>query len=222
MRFRLLRYISSSSMCNAPPRKMADSGFEDFYRCTSGRWLWAEEARLRERYKKFNVPGLEQIAAEASGAQTCVSITKLAEGGFNKVFQLSMDNGSVVIARIPNPNVGPASKVIASEVATMDFVSFRLWLRIIRQAKLMRVEQVRNIVGIPVPKVLAWDGGRSNIAESEYILMEPAKGTQLEELWSEMHLEDKLKVVDDVVAMQLKLQSITFARFACLDAMSKS
>lgn len=110
---------------------METAEFEDFYRCTSGRWLWAEEARLQERYKKFNVPGLKLLAAKASGAQSCVSITKLAEGGFNKVFRLSMNNGSVVIARIPNPNIGPAFKVIASEVATMDFVSFKSPLRIL-------------------------------------------------------------------------------------------
>lgn len=29
----------------------------------------------------------------------------------------------MVVARIPNPNIGPAFKVIASEVAAMDFVS---------------------------------------------------------------------------------------------------
>jgi hypothetical protein len=104
---------------------MESPDYEEFYRFTSGRWLWDEETRLQERYKRFNVPGLERLAAKASGAQSCVSITKLAEGGFNKVFRLLMDNGSVVIARIPNPNVGPAvSKVISSEVATMDFVSF--------------------------------------------------------------------------------------------------
>lgn len=50
-------------------------------------------------------------------------MTKLAEGGFNKVFRLVMDNDSIVIARIPNPNAGPPFKTTASEVATMDFVS---------------------------------------------------------------------------------------------------
>ncbi|CZT23841.1 uncharacterized protein RCC_09555 [Ramularia collo-cygni] len=87
-------------------------------------------------------------------------------------------------------------KVIASEVATMDFV--------------------RNVVGIPVPKVLAWDGQVSNHAESEYILMEQAEGTQLSDLWTDMDIYDKLKVVDDVVDIQKKLQSITFSRLGSL------
>lgn len=118
----------SISRGDKSPQSMAHTDNEDYYRFTSGRWLWAEEARLQERYKKFNVPGLKRLAAEAVGARSCVSIFKLAEGGFNKIFRLSMDNGSVVIARIPNPNVGPASKVMASEVATMDFVRLNLCL----------------------------------------------------------------------------------------------
>jgi hypothetical protein len=72
----------------------------------------------------FNVQELQRIAAESVGAKSCVSITKLAEGGYNKVFRLVMDNGSVAIARIPNPNAGPVHKMTASEVATMDFVRF--------------------------------------------------------------------------------------------------
>jgi hypothetical protein len=72
--------------------------------------------------------------------------------------------------------------------------------------------KVRNVIGIPVPKVLGWDAGVSNSVESEYILMEQAKGTQLEELWTEMEIDEKFKVVNEVVAIQKKLQSATFRR----------
>jgi hypothetical protein len=41
---------------------------------------------------------------------------------YNKVFRLVFDTGAVVIARIPNPNAGPARYTTASEVATMEFV----------------------------------------------------------------------------------------------------
>lgn len=97
---------------------------EHFFCYTSGRWLWDEEKQLQERYRKFNVEELKRIGAESIGAKFCVSITKLDEGGYNKVFKLVMDNGSVAIARIPCPNAGPPFKTTASEVATMDFVSY--------------------------------------------------------------------------------------------------
>ena len=95
---------------------------EELFRYSGGRWLWNEEKQLQDRYKRFNVPELQNIAVKSVGAQTCVSMIKLAEGGSNKVFRLIMDDGSIVIARIPYPNPGPTFRTTASEVATMDFV----------------------------------------------------------------------------------------------------
>jgi hypothetical protein len=101
----------------------ASPDFDHFFRYTSGRWLWDEEQQLRDRYRAFNVAGLQGLAARAVGSGGCVSMTKLAEGGFNKVFRLVMDDGKSVLARIPNPNAGPSFYTTASEVATMEFVS---------------------------------------------------------------------------------------------------
>ena len=105
-----------------PMSTCSKTKYDEFYRYSSGRWLWNEETQLRKRYKRFNVPELQRIAARSVDAQACVSMIKLAEGGFNKVFRLVMDNSSVVIARIPNPDTSPPFKATASEVATMDFV----------------------------------------------------------------------------------------------------
>lgn len=57
---------------------------------------------------------------------------KFREGQYNKVFQLVMDNGAEVVAKVPNPNAGPAYYTTASEVATMDFVSSSIDCRFIR------------------------------------------------------------------------------------------
>lgn len=111
---------------------------EDFFRYTSGRWLWDEERQLRERYRFFNVKELQTISAKCVGSDSCVSMVKLAEGGFNKVFRLIMDDGKVVIVRIPNPNAGPAFYTTASEVATMELVSLRsMFLKVVFKEKLM-------------------------------------------------------------------------------------
>src|ERR1700752_5193299 len=60
----------------------SDSEHEDFFRYSGGRWLWDEATQLRSRYKRFNVPELKRISAQSVGANACVSMTKLAEGGF--------------------------------------------------------------------------------------------------------------------------------------------
>ena len=95
----------------------------DFFSYTSGRWIWDEEEQLRERYRRFDILELQKVAMELESAGSCVSMEKLGEGSYNKSFRLTMANGKAVVARIPNPNAGPAFLTTASEVATMDFVS---------------------------------------------------------------------------------------------------
>lgn len=78
---------------------------------------------MQERYRKFDVSALKALAADSVGAQRCASMRKMAEGGSNRIFRLTMDNQKTVIARIPYPNHGSLLHEVASEVATMDFVN---------------------------------------------------------------------------------------------------
>jgi hypothetical protein len=72
---------------------------------------------------KFNVAELCRIAAQSLGSTSCVEVTKLPEGNFNKVLLLRMNDGKECIGKVPNPNAGHAHFSTASEVATMEFVS---------------------------------------------------------------------------------------------------
>jgi len=95
---------------------------EQFYKYTSGRWLWNEKDQLARRYVEFDLPGLLKVSAQAIGARSCVKIEKLPEGNFNKVFLITMDDGRELIAKLPNPNAGQPHFTTASEAATMDYV----------------------------------------------------------------------------------------------------
>ncbi|KAL2067763.1 hypothetical protein VTL71DRAFT_15859 [Oculimacula yallundae] len=187
---KLSRKMSMSTSASAKSKTLQN---EHFFRYTSGRWLWDEEKQLQERYRKFNIEELKRIGAESIGAKFCVSITKLDEGGYNKVFKLIMDNGAVAIARIPCPNAGPPFKTTASEVATMDFA--------------------RTILNIPVPKVHAWSAVSDNPVEAEYILMEEACGTSLGDVWEDMGILSKDKIVKDIVSIEQKMLSVSFSRY---------
>ena len=94
-----------------------------FYKYTSGRWLWNEEYQFAQRHVEFNLAGLLGAAVQATGARSCLKIEKLPEGNFNKVFSITTDNDRELIAKIPNPNAGRPHFTTASEVATMDYVS---------------------------------------------------------------------------------------------------
>ena len=99
---------------------------------------------------RFDVNELARCAAKAVGAESCVGISKYPDGMYNKSMLLTMNNGSRVVAKVPNPNAGLPHFTTASEVATMDFVSFprKLYAQTL-------MPQARNILGTPVPNVLA-------------------------------------------------------------------
>jgi hypothetical protein len=50
-------------------------------------------------------------------------VLKCREGLNNKAYILTMDNGSELFAKLPNPIAGPAFYTTASEVATRQFAS---------------------------------------------------------------------------------------------------
>jgi hypothetical protein len=51
-----------------------------------------------------------------------IKVLKCVEGQYNKALVLTMSTGQEIVARLPNPNAGPAFYTTASEVATRQFV----------------------------------------------------------------------------------------------------
>ena len=73
---------------------------------------------------------------------------KLAEGGFNRTFLITMHGGFEMVARIPYPITVPKFHAIASEVATMRFL---------------------RSSGLPVPEIYDYSPSLDNAADTEYI-----------------------------------------------------
>lgn len=96
---------------------------DDYFQFTRGRFVSNEQHEMSQRYVRFDVNALARLAAEAVGSKSCVSIEKYPEGMFNKALLLTMEDGTQVVAKVPNPNAGQPHFTTASEVATMDFVS---------------------------------------------------------------------------------------------------
>ncbi|KAJ5218702.1 uncharacterized protein N7498_000801 [Penicillium cinerascens] len=125
----------------------------DLFECTSGRWIYNENLRQRERRRVFNISELKRLAALAVQQKEAdvIEFKKLAEGGFNRSFLITMRDGYQLVARIPYPATEPKSLVVASEVATLDFL---------------------HAHGIPVLKVFGYSAVADNRAGTEYILMD--------------------------------------------------
>lgn len=73
------------------------------------------------------------------------------------------------------------------------------------------IPQVRNVTGMSVPKVYAWNASKTgNPVGAEYIIMEKAKGTVLSSKWPTMSPKEKLKLVQNVVKFESSLFSHRF------------
>lgn len=117
-------------------------------------------------------------------------ISKLAEGGFNRVFLLTMENSYEAIAKIPYHIAVPKYYATASEAATLEFLRLK---------------------GVPVPKVYGYSASVDNPAGVEYLIMEKAKGARIEEKWLSMTKKERCKLASSYVEIEKKLFDIPFS-----------
>jgi hypothetical protein len=142
---------------------------------------------LAERRLTFNVNELMKAAANSVNKpeSDVESIRKLAEGGFNRIFEIAMRDGTSVLARMPYPSTLPRHLAVASEVATMDFVRAH---------------------DIPTPRVFAYAIDENPVG-SEYILMEKLPGP-IGEAWFDLSEQERLQVLHDIVKFESKMFNI--------------
>ncbi|RAK99333.1 phosphotransferase enzyme family protein [Aspergillus ibericus CBS 121593] len=183
-------YFRSSQQVRPTSSRPSDTS-SHYFNYTSGRWLINEARQLEKRHIKFDVSALQRISGQLIGSQ-CVRMNKIPEGLFNKVFSLQMENGKEILVRIPNPNAGHPHYIVASEVATLDFL--------------------RTVLEIPVPRVLSWSSSsQPNPVGAEYIVMERVEGRQLSEVWDDMSEAQRFGLVKSIVAIERKLVKAKFA-----------
>ncbi|KAF1912816.1 kinase-like domain-containing protein [Ampelomyces quisqualis] len=176
----------------------ADISEKDFFNYKAQRWLWNEPDQLRRRYLKFDLKALIRVAERAVGGDaSCVEVTKLPEGNFNKTFLVKMHDGRQLIARLPNPNAGRSHYTTASEVATMDYARDRLH--------------------IPIPKIFTYNtNAKSSDVGAEYIVMEECPGIELSRLWDDLAAKQKIDIVRQLATFSTRLSKARFAYYGSL------
>lgn len=100
-----------------------------------------------------------------------------------------MRDGFQFVGRIPYLITEPRNLVIASEVATMDFL---------------------RLHGIPVPEVYGYSTTFANPAGTEYIFMELVPGTSLGDIWFDLSENSRITVITKLVELESQLFSLQF------------
>ncbi|KAL5523379.1 hypothetical protein ACEPAF_1646 [Sanghuangporus sanghuang] len=185
---------SISTTTRLVPRRalsiMANS-HNDLFDYTSGRWAFNDALRHAERRRIFDVEGLRRLAAQSVGRSPAdvVNLSKLAEGGFNRTFLITLRDDFQMVARIPYPSTVPKYYAVASEVATMEFL---------------------RSSGLPVPQVYGYSPASDNAANTEYIFMEFMRGTKLSDVWLELGEWDIVSILRQLVQLESQMMSISF------------
>jgi Phosphotransferase enzyme family len=147
--------------------------------------------RHAERRRVFNVDGLRRLAAASVDRSPgdILDLRKLAEGGFNRTFLITMRDQFQMVARIPYPVTIPKKLAVASEVATMALL---------------------RSSGLPIPEVYGYSASTDNAAETEYIFMQFAQGTSLSDIWFDLGERDIISITHQVAELESKMMSIPF------------
>lgn len=100
-----------------------------------------------------------------------------------------MRNNFQFVARIPYSITEPKRLVVASEVATMDFLRSH---------------------GLPIPKVYDYSATSENAAGTEYIFMELVHGKCLGDVWFDLSEKAMHTIIAKLVDLESRLFNITF------------
>lgn len=179
---------NTNAMATPQSRPPSD---RDLFEYTSGRWLYNDALRHAERRRIFNVGELKRLAAESvnRSPDDIVAFEKLAEGGFNRTFLVTMRHGFQMIARIPYPVTEPKHFAIASEAATLTFL---------------------RSAGLPVPDVYSYSPTPDNPSQTEYIFMEFVKGANLSDTWFDLDETQVASLTRQLAQLEFKMMSLAF------------
>ena len=123
---------------------------------------------------------------------TLIEVTFFAEGGFNKLYQISYTgHHTSYLLRVALP-IEPYYKT-EGEVATIAYL--------------------RANTSIPVPQVFAWDSDGSNELRFEWILMAKIDGMPLSDVWRKMSWERKIDLTETIAGMVNQTRD---CRFDCI------
>lgn len=107
------------------------------------------------------------------------------------MFEIKLDNGQVLVAKLPYPLAGPAHFTTASEVATMQFM--------------------REMLELPVPQVLAWSSRSENTpVKSEFIIMEKLGGRYLSDAWDDLTTDETANIIQEIVEVERRMTETYF------------
>ncbi|KAL2408897.1 hypothetical protein ABEF93_007698 [Exophiala dermatitidis] len=168
----------------------------DPYKYSGGQWLRNNAAHQAARHISFDFDALCRRVVKFCPGADFVATYEKKEGGFNRAFIFTADNGRSVVAKLPFSNAGPRRLTTQSEVATIEFL--------------------KKHSRIPIPTIYDWSDDESNEVGSEYIIMEPSAGISLHSKWAEMTIEQRVECIKNICQLLGSIDDVHFPAYGSL------
>ncbi|KAK1144575.1 hypothetical protein N8T08_005448 [Aspergillus melleus] len=162
----------------------------DFFRFTRGRFLSDESRQLSQTYVQFEVDELARLAVRAA---------EIASKGSRKC---------VNIEKLPD---GMHNKTVRFKMDNGFQVVGKVPNPNAGQAHYTTASEVATM-----DFVLTWSSTSENTVGAEYILMENVRGVQLSQLWDQLEVDVKFKVLRNIALYQEKWLDTSFSRYGSL------
>ena len=103
-----------------------------------------------------------------------VNLSKLAEGGFDRICLITLRDDFKIVAHILHPITVPKFYTVASEVSTLELL---------------------RSSGSPVPKIYGYLPDSDNATGTKYIFMQFVRGSKLSDVWPSLGEQEVISVV---------------------------
>jgi hypothetical protein len=128
--FRVLQHHPSQRNLTTKPSSPPIYPIPELHHYTRGRWLIEDSLERKARYVSFNLAELcAVVITNCSGAERITALER-KEGSNARVLIFSLDNGRRVVAKLPTSVAGPKRLTTNSEVATIEYSTFRSYCNI--------------------------------------------------------------------------------------------
>ena len=195
-------------------RLTCSSSALDPFTHTAGHWLRHDQLQRAARFIRFDFGKLCKKVVELCPGASDIIKYKKKEGGFNRVFIFTCDNGKRIVARLPTQPAGPPRLITNSEVTTIKYREFSIPGNVVQPGLINILVQANTT--IPIPLILDWNDGPSNSIGSEYIIMEHVEGIQLHQKWPTMSGKQRISCIRNIMINIGQVAALKFPAYGSL------
>jgi len=163
-----------------------------------------------ETHSVVDLGKLQQYASMCL-SRTCTQAEKLTHGRSYDIYVLHFAMDENHVALTIEEIQGEQWSCIARVSRTMQPVA-----QMLSEVETMRY--IKSHTSIPIPDVYSYDFDANNAIGAQFMLIERLPGVPLNQVWDQLHIDDKKSIMSDIAKALVELSSLRFDKIGFLNA----